>query len=114
MRTLAGFLLGYYLGTRDGPERLSQLARDIADSPEFRAVRSNLEAVAKRTLDELKQNFDPGRKPDPNLVGDAWKAISESEALRELLATGASMLEAVLSSIVSQHQDRRHAPQQSE
>ena len=114
MRTLAGFLLGYYLGTRDGPERLSQLARDIADSPEFRAVRSNLEAAAKRTLDELKQNFDPGRKPDPIQVGDAWKAISESEALRELLATGATMLEAVLSSIVSQHQDRRHAPQQSE
>ena len=42
MRALVAFLLGYYLGAKDGPERLSKMAqsaRDIMNSSEFQTLR---------------------------------------------------------------------------
>jgi hypothetical protein len=92
MRALVAFLFGYYLGAKDGPERLSKLvqsARDIGNSSEFQALRSNLAALGEQALEQLHHN------------------ISESAEIRELLA----LLQAVLANVVPPDPDRGHAPQ---
>ena len=109
MRALVAFLIGYYLGTKDGPERLSKLlqsARDIANSSEFQALRSNAAALAEQALAQLQQII-AAHGSGATSMGDVWKAISESAELRELLA----LLQAVLGSVVPSDPDRRHAPQ---
>jgi hypothetical protein len=109
MRALVAFLLGYYLGTKDGPERLSKLlqsARDIANSSEFQAWRSNLAALAEQALGQL-QEILAAHGSDATNIGDVWKAISESAEIRELLG----LLQAVLAGVVRPDPDRRHAPQ---
>jgi hypothetical protein len=108
MRALVAFLLGYYLGAKDGPERLSKLAqsaRDIGNSPEFQALRSNLAALAEQALEQLQQNIAP-RGSSATSLGDLWKAISESAEIHELLA----LLQAVLANVVPPDPERRHAP----
>jgi len=108
MRALVALLLGYYLGAKDGPERLSKLAqsaRDIGNSPEFQALRSNLAALAEQALEQLQQNIAPHGSRAKSM-GDLWKAISESAEIHELLA----LLQAVLANVVQPDPERRHAP----
>jgi hypothetical protein len=108
MRALVAFLLGYYLGTKDGPERLSKLvqsARDLGNSPEFQALRSDLAALAEQALEQLHQKIAPLGSGATG-VGDLWKAISESAEIRELLA----LLQAVLANVVPPDPDRRPEP----
>ena len=112
MRAIVAFVVGYYLGTRDGQERLAHLARsarDIANSPEFQAVRSSLETLVKQSLGELHEKFTPRPGPAAADIGDVWKAISESAEFRELLATAAAALQSVLSSIAPQDPGDRPA-----
>jgi hypothetical protein len=59
MGGLVGFLLGYYLGAKDGPERLEKLlqsAQDVANSNEFQALRTSLASLAQQTLGQVQQN----------------------------------------------------------
>ena len=109
MRALVAFLLGYYLGAKDGPERLSKLvqsARDIVNSAEFQALGSNLAALAKQTLEQLQQTIAPHGSGAARM-DDLWKAISESAEIRELLA----LLQALLASVAPPDPDRSHPPQ---
>ena len=109
MRALVAFLLGYYLGAKDGPERLSKLAQsaqEIVNSPEFQALRSDLAALAERALERFQQN-NASLGSGATSLGDLWKAISESAEIRELLA----LLQAVFANVVPPDPDRRHAPQ---
>ena len=111
MGGLVGFLLGYYVGAKDGPERLSQLlqsAQDIANSSEFQGLRASLMALVQQTLGQLQQNVTPN--PDGISTGEAWKVISESAEFRGLLATGASLLQGVLTSVVPPARGNGHAP----
>ena len=88
MRALVALLLGYYLGAKDGPERLSKLAqsaRDIVNSSEFQGLRSNLGALTEQLLEQLQQNIAP-HGSGATSTGDLWKAISESAEIHELLA----------------------------
>ena len=109
MRALVAFLLGYYLGAKDGPERLSKLAqsaRDIMNSSEFQTLRSNGAALAEQALEQLRQNIDPHGAGAASM-GDLWKTISESAEIRELLA----LLQTVLENVRPSEPDQRHAPQ---
>ena len=113
MGGLVGFLLGYYLGAKDGPERLSQVlqsAQDIANSSEFQALRASLVTLAQQTPEQLQQNIAPQHGSGAMSTGDAWKVISESAEFRGLVATGASLLQGVLSSVVPQDRGNGHAP----
>src|SRR5262245_51269612 len=101
MGGLVGFLLGYYLGAKDGPERLEKLiqsAQDVASSTEFQALRSSLMTVIQQTLGQVQQNVGNATGLESMTTGDAWKVISESPEFRGLLASGASLLQGVLSS----------------
>jgi hypothetical protein len=111
MGGLVGFLLGYFVGAKDGPERLEQLlqsAQDILKSSEFRGLQTSLVALAQQTLGQLKQNAGPGL--DAMSAGDAWKVISESAEFRGLLATGASLIQGVLTNVIPQARGNGHAP----
>ena len=112
MGGLVGFLLGYYVGAKDGPERLAQLlqsAQGIANSSEFQALRASLTALAQQTLGQLQQNVTPQPGSEAMSAGDAWKVISESAEFRGLLATGASLLQGVMASVAPQRTNG-HAP----
>jgi hypothetical protein len=107
MRGLVGFLLGYYIGTKDGPERLSQLLHDVANSSEVQALR--VVTLAQQMLSQMQENGAPRRGPESMSARDAWKVISESAELRGFLATGATLLQDLLS-IVRQDRGNGHAP----
>ena len=112
MGGLVGFLLGYYLGAKDGPERLEKLlqsAQDVANSNEFQALRTSLASLAQQTLGQVQQNVG-GQVGSAMNAGDAWKVISESPEFRGLLATGASLLQGVLTSVVPQERSNGHSP----
>ena len=113
MGGLVGFLLGYYLGAKDGPERLTKLlqsAQDVANSTEFQALRTSLMSLAQQTLGQVQQSVSGQRESETINAGDAWKVILESPEVRGLLATGASLLQSVLASVVAQDRGNRHAP----
>src|SRR4029450_9485888 len=58
---------------------------------------------------QLQGNLAPAGRDALN-TGDAWKVISESAEFRGLLATGASLLQGVLSTVVPQERGNGHAP----
>lgn len=113
MGGLVGFLLGYYVGAKDGPERLEQVlrsAQEILRSTEFQALQASVMALAQQTLGQLQQNVAP--KPGETMsAGAAWKVISESPEFRGLLATGASLLQGVLTTVAPQAPGNGHATQ---
>ena len=111
MGGLVGFLLGYYLGAKDGPERLEKLlqsVQDVANSTEFQALRTSLASLAQQSLGQVQQNV--GQAGGTMNAGDSWKVISDSPEFRGLLATGASLLQGVLTSVVPQERGNGHAP----
>lgn len=111
MGGLVGFLLGYYVGAKDGPERLEQLvqsAKDILSSTEFQSLQASLMALAQQTLGQVQQSAQPNG--DAMNAGAAWKVISESPEFRGLLATGASLLQGVLTTVTPQARGNGHAP----
>lgn len=113
MGGLVGFLLGYYVGAKDGPERLEQLlrsAQEILDSTEFRSLQASVMALAQQTFGQLQQNVAPQAGTDGMSAGAAWKVIADSPEFRGLLATGASLLQGVLSSVAPQTRSNGHAP----
>jgi hypothetical protein len=113
MGGLVGFLLGYYVGAKDGPERLEQLlrsAQEILNSSEFQGLQASLMALAQQTLGQLQQNVAPKAGSDAISAGEAWKVISESAEFRGLLAAGTSLIQGVLSTVAPQARGNGHAP----
>ena len=113
MGGLVGFLLGYYVGAKDGPERLEQVlrsAQDILSSAEFQGLQASLKALAQQTLGQLQQN-GAAKGFDATRASEAWKVISESAEFRGMLAAGASLLQGVLSNVAPQARGNNgHAP----
>jgi hypothetical protein len=113
MGGLVGFLLGYYLGAKDGPERLEKLvqsAHDVANSTEFQALRASLLTLVQQTLGQVQQNMGAAAGSDSMSAGDAWKVIAESPEFRGIVASGTSLLQGVLSSMAPQTRGNGHAP----
>lgn len=113
MGGLVGFLLGYYLGAKDGPERLEKLiqsAHDVANSTEFQALRASLMTVVQQTLGQVQQNMGAVNGSGSMAAGEAWKVISESPEFRGLVASGATLLQGVLSSVAPQNRGNGHSP----
>ena len=112
MGGLVGFLLGYYVGAKDGPERLEQLlrsAQEILSSTEFQSLQAGVMALVQQTLGQIQQGVaQPGA--DAMNAGAAWRVISESPEFRGMLATGASLLQGVLSTVAPQARSNGHAP----
>ena len=112
MRTLLGFAVGFYLGTKAGPNGLDELAKAweaIRESEEFQG----LSATARSTLESLMEQGATGvaqfvsglmgeeergsGRPEEaaakngNLQG-LWAAASQAFLARNLASTGADLL----------------------
>jgi hypothetical protein len=114
MGGLIGFILGYYVGAKDGPERLGELRKaleDIAESQDFQALRASLMMMAQQTMGKMTENLSSERNPDGMTPGDAWKTISESEEFRGLISTGTVVLQGVLANVLPQNKGNGHAEQ---
>ena len=113
MGGLVGFLLGYYVGAKDGPGRLEKVLESavrIANSSEFQAVRASVVTVVQQSLGQLQQNLGSQRTDALNPT-EAWKLIADSPEVKGLLATGASLLQTVLTNVVTQQgRTNGHAP----
>lgn len=67
MGVLLGFAIGYYLGTRDGARSVEELLdswREITATDEFRALRTNVVAMARATLAELGNSRQQAQRND--------------------------------------------------
>lgn len=113
MGTLLGFAVGFYLGTKAGPNGLDELAKawqTIRDSEEFQGLsataRSTLESVMEQGATGVSQfvsglmgaEGDRGsERPEEstakngNLQG-LWAAASQAFLTRNLTSTGADLL----------------------
>jgi len=112
MGGLVGFILGYYVGAKDGPERLEELRQaldSILASPDFQALRGSAALMVQQALTQLQTNVGANKRPDAITAGAAWKLIAESEEFRGLLASGAAMLQGVLSNVTPQKRGNGHA-----
>ncbi|HEY2108206.1 MAG TPA: hypothetical protein VGH29_20575 [Candidatus Binataceae bacterium] len=113
MGTLLGFALGFYLGTKAGPNGIDDLAKAwqaIRESEEFQG----LSATAKATLESLMENGAAGvaqfvaglmgagegpasGRPDETSSGNGnmhglWSAVSQAFQAQSLASTGADLL----------------------
>lgn len=111
MGTLLGFALGFYLGTKAGPNGIDDLVKawqTIKESEDFQA----LSATAKATLESLIEQGGAGigklaaavmgREEEPEPAEEAasknghlqglWTAVSESAEVQGLVSAGAALL----------------------
>jgi hypothetical protein len=91
MGGLIGFVFGYILGAKHGPERLDELRaafESILQSREFKALSSSAMSVAQ---DALRQTVGQNGERTGELRA-AWTQIAESEDFKALLASGSTML----------------------
>jgi hypothetical protein len=112
MGGLIGFILGYYVGAKDGPERLEELREalvSISESSDFQALRMSPTMMIQQTLNQVQSNLGANGSDKPLSTSEAWKTISESEEFKGLMATGAVVLQNVLSSALPQAPSNGHA-----
>jgi len=112
MGGLIGFILGYYAGAKDGPERLEELRRaleEITASEDFQALRGSLMMMAQQWLGQMREGLSAEKGPDAMTPGNAWKAISESEEFRSLISSGAVLLQGVMANVRPQSKGNGHA-----
>lgn len=117
MGALIGFIIGYALGTKAGPERVEELKRafaDISKSPEFRglldtgrtlvqsAVKEGGQALAEQLRALAQGRGELGeawqRLSANDQLAQAWAQISSSEELR-LVSSGSALLGSVLQQV---------------
>jgi hypothetical protein len=113
MGTLLGFALGFYLGTKAGPNGVNELAQawqTIKESEDFQALSATATAtleslmeqgaagVAKLVAGLMGAQDQPGSEhpeeitgKDGNLQG-LWAAVSQSADVQGLVSTGAAMV----------------------
>jgi hypothetical protein len=115
MGTLVGFIFGYVVGARAGPEGYQKLRdawQEIVASDEWKGLVATATAFVQNALaqggavvgEQLQATMSgegdlaqAWRKMtgDGDLM-DAWSAISESGALQHLLSSGMELLDGVL------------------
>jgi hypothetical protein len=98
MGALAGFILGYYLGAKQGPEGYAQLRQaleTILASPEVKAL---LERVPFLHATGGNGNGAPrGEVSEAGKLTAVFRALAESEAIQSLLAGGVDFARSLLS-----------------
>jgi len=95
MGALAGFILGYYLGVKQGPEGYAQLRQaldGLLASPE---VKSLLERVPFLTASGGKGAGRLETVPGEQVTA-VFRALAESEAIQSLLARGLNFARGLL------------------
>lgn len=125
MGTLAGFVVGFLVGARSGPESVQQIVKAweaISSSEEFLGMRAmalgylqsllaqgggelgdQLRSLLAGQIDLAKANGHG----DHGLIA-AWSKISASEEFRALLASGTAMLGGMLAQGAAAFPPRSH------
>jgi hypothetical protein len=110
MGALIGFIFGYVVGTKAGPEGLEELRKAwdvVSKSDEFQALLAaaagfaqNLVAQGGASLAGQMQSMASGNGDLLKMIGAAegaglgaaWSRISESQEFRALVASGTAMI----------------------
>lgn len=111
MGALIGFILGYSLGVKAGPEGYEKLRRawqDISSSEEFKGLVATGTAMVENLLSQARTNIageieamtaqDGGMQKALQAVAgngelmDAWNRISNSDQFRSLLSNGIAIV----------------------
>lgn len=124
MGALAGFVVGYLLGARSGPEGLEQLAKAweaISASDEFQGARAmalgylqTLVAQGGGELGAQLRTLVAGQGDllkglgDDQVLMEAWSKLSASQEFQALLASGTAMLGGVLAQGTASLTPRSH------
>ncbi|HWM85382.1 MAG TPA: hypothetical protein VNO33_06075 [Kofleriaceae bacterium] len=113
MGALVGFVVGYVLGARQGPEtnaRLRQAVDSVLGSPEFKAMVDRGAELSRRFTGGpagAKGNGQSDGMPGGNGQTVGWRAIAESEAVQTALATGLSFASDLFDRGMAMLQERR-------
>jgi hypothetical protein len=102
MGTLVGFVAGYILGARQGPEghaKLRQAIETLLGTPEFKAlverglVLSELMTGGGRAAREGSNGANGQSRGllEPGQLQATWRTIADSETFQSVVATGLSM-----------------------
>lgn len=89
MGALAGFILGYYLGVKQGPEGYAQLRQaldSVLASPEAKALLERIPFVS--AVGGTGNGAGRVELPAGEQLAQVFRALAESEALQSLLAGG--------------------------
>jgi hypothetical protein len=127
MGPLAGFIAGYLLGTKAGPESVEQIRKAwevISTSEEFQGIRAmalgylqNLLSQGGGELTSQIQSLVSGNGDILKALGDSdeslmavWSKLSTSQEFQMLIASGTAMLGGVLaqSTAAFSQQSRGH------
>lgn len=112
MGALVGFVVGYVLGARQGPEtnaRLRQAVDAVLGSPEFKAM-VDRGAELSRSFTGGSAGANGNGQGERMLAGNGqtgWRAIAESEAVQTALATGLSFASDLFERGMAMLQERR-------
>jgi len=111
MGALLGFMLGYVLGAKEGPERFDELRKaweTIVNSEEFKGMIATGTSIFQSTFEEGKMSVAEtlgsmlsgnghlaetilgfsGNRP----LMDAWQTLSKSPEIQALISNGISMI----------------------
>jgi hypothetical protein len=111
MGALLGFMLGYVLGAKEGPERFDELRKaweTIVNSEEFKGMLATGASIFQSTFEEGKLSVAEtlgsmlsgnghlaetimgfsGNRP----LMDAWQTLSKSPEIQALIANGVAMI----------------------
>lgn len=112
MGTLLGFALGFYLGTKAGPEGIDELVKawqTIQESEDFKALSATAQATVQGLIEqggagvanfiagltgtrgepESERRVEAARNGRPQGL---WAALSQSGQVQELVSTGAALV----------------------
>ena len=87
MGALAGFILGYYVGVKQGPEGYAQLRQALATvlaAPEVKAILERVPFLHTSGGNGAARNEEGGG----GQLAAVFRALADSEALQSLLAGG--------------------------
>jgi hypothetical protein len=93
MGALAGFILGYVLGMKQGPEGFAEMRtawEQILGAPEVKALPERAPSIADLTADGgngLLAHIEGLVEGNEQLAG-AWRAPAGNEAVHSVVATG--------------------------
>jgi hypothetical protein len=111
MGAILGFMMGYMLGAKEGPERFEELRKaweTIVNSDEFKGMLATGTSIFQNTLEQGKLSVGEALgsllSRNGNLAEtlssfsssrplmDAWQTLSKSPEIQAMIASGVSLL----------------------